>query len=208
MHRRGKAPHTAERVAGVRPPINMTMKPLLYVPDRAGWRAWLEQHYRDEEQVWLVYYRAHTGKPRVAYNDAVEEALCFGWIDSTVKAVDADRFAQRFTPRRSASGYSQPNRERLRRLIAAGKVAPEVLAKVEEVVREPFRAPEDIMSALEADAEGWRNFQSYSDAYQRIRIAFVDAARARPDEFDKRLRHLCRMNRANKQFGHDIESYY
>ncbi len=186
----------------------MEISRTLYVPDRASWRAWLQENYRTEPEVWLIYYRKETGKPRVAYNDAVEEALCFEWIDSTVKTLDAERFAQRFSPRRSGSGYSQPNRERLRRLVAEGKVASDVLPAVEKVLSEPWTAPSDILDALRADPQGWENFQRYSEAYQRIRIAFVDAARARPEEFEKRLRHLIRMNTANKQFGHDLEAYF
>jgi uncharacterized protein YdeI (YjbR/CyaY-like superfamily) len=64
-----------------------------YVTDRKKWRAWLRKHYREEKDIWLVYYRKETGRPRIEYNDAVEEALCFGWIDSTVKKLDDERFA-------------------------------------------------------------------------------------------------------------------
>jgi uncharacterized protein YdeI (YjbR/CyaY-like superfamily) len=180
----------------------------LYVPDRAGWRCWLQEFYRSEPDVWLVYYRKETGKPRVAYNDAVEEALCFGWIDSTAKRLDAERFAQRFSPRRPGSGYSQPNRERLHRLVAAGRVAGDVLPVVEAVLREPFEAPADILEALAADPVGWAHFERFSPAYRRIRIAFVEAARPRPEEFQKRLRHLLRMNAKGRQFGHGIETYF
>lgn len=180
----------------------------LYVPDRAGWRSWLQQHYRTEPEIWLVYYRKEAGKPRVSYNDAVEEALCFAWIDSTAKKLDEERFAQRFSPRRPRSGYSQPNRERLRRLVAAGQVIDEVLPTVLEVLSEPFHAPVDILQALQADPLGWEHFQSCSAAYQRIRIAFVDSARQQPELFQKRLDHLVRMNAQRRQFGHGIETYY
>jgi uncharacterized protein YdeI (YjbR/CyaY-like superfamily) len=180
----------------------------LYVPDRASWRSWLQGHYRSEPDVWLIYYRKETGRPRVAYNDAVEEALCFGWIDSTMKRLDAERFAQRFSPRRRGSGYSQPNRERLARLVAAGQVASDVLPAVEEILNEPFEAPADILQALQADPPGWTHFRRYSPAYRRIRIAYVEAARQRPEEFQKRLRNLLRMNAKDEQFGHGIETYF
>jgi uncharacterized protein YdeI (YjbR/CyaY-like superfamily) len=180
----------------------------LYVEDRAGWRAWLREHYCTAPEVWLLFYRKATGKPRVAYNDVVEEALCFGWIDSTLKGLDADRLAQRFSPRRPGSSYSQPNRERLRRLVAAGQVADDVLPGVRSVLREPFHAASDILAALRADPAGWAHFQRCSPAYQRIRIAFVEAARARPLEYRKRLRHLVRMNAKARQFGHGIETFF
>jgi hypothetical protein len=79
---------------------------------------------------------------------------------------------------------------------------------VEGVLREPFEAPSDILDALRADRAGWENFERFSAPYRRIRIAFVNAARQRPEEFEKRLRHLVRMNVTGRQFGHDLEAYY
>jgi len=181
---------------------------ILSADDRAAWRRWLAGNYQTEDEVWLQYHRAHTGKPRVAYNDAVEEALCFGWIDSTVNSIDEDRYAQRFTPRRGRSTYSQTNRERLRRLINQGQVMPEVKEQVTDVLDEPFVVPPDIEAALRVDPAVWKNFTAYSDAYQRIRIAYVDSARSRHDEFDKRLANLLRKTAADSQFGFGIESYY
>jgi uncharacterized protein YdeI (YjbR/CyaY-like superfamily) len=186
----------------------MEITQTLYVPDRASWRAWLQEHHRSTPEVWLIYYRNAAGKARVPYNDAVEEALCFGWIDSTRKGLDAERLAQRFSPRRSGSSYSQPNRERLRRLVAAGQVAREVLPSVEAILREPFEAPVDLLAVLNKDPVGSAFFQRCSPPYQRIRIAYVEAARARPEDFQKRLRHLVRMNSKERQFGHGIETYY
>ncbi|HEX2091468.1 MAG TPA: YdeI/OmpD-associated family protein [Longimicrobiaceae bacterium] len=186
----------------------MEITSTLYVSDREAWRAWLQEHYRTDPEVWLVYPRKHTGRPRIPYNDAVEEALCFGWIDSTRKTLDVDHTAQRFSPRRPGSGYSQPNKERLRRLIAQGKVAPDVLEKLRDVDLESFEIAPDILRALQANEAAWRNFQGFSGPYQRIRIAFVDDARDRPEEFDKRLRHFLRMTEQNKRFGYGIESFY
>jgi uncharacterized protein YdeI (YjbR/CyaY-like superfamily) len=179
-----------------------------HAPDRASWRRWLQEHHRVATEVWLVNFRKAAGKPGVAYNDAVEEALCFGWVDSTRKRMDADRLVQRFSPRRSGSPYSQANRERLRRLVESGRVDGAVLATVEPVLREPFSASSDVLAALQEDATGWVHFQRYSPAYQRIRIAYVESARARPEDFDRRLRHLRRMNAKDRQFGHGIETYF
>ena len=186
----------------------MVNERILSADDRATWRRWLTANYQTKDEIWLQYYRAHTGKPRVAYNDAVEEALCFGWIDSIVKSVDEDRYAQRFTPRRAQSRYSQTNKERLRRLIDQGQVMPEVAKQVTDVLDEPFVTPSDIEAVLRSDRAVWRNFTAYSDAYRRIRIAYVDSARNRQDEFDKRLANLLRKTAADSQFGFGIESYY
>ena len=79
----------------------------LYVANRKGWREWLAKNHAKEKEIWLVYYRRETGQPRIPYNDAVEEALCYGWIDSTQKKLDGERFAQRFSPRNKTSGLSQ-----------------------------------------------------------------------------------------------------
>jgi uncharacterized protein YdeI (YjbR/CyaY-like superfamily) len=138
----------------------------------------------------------------------VEEALCFGWIDSTVKNLDQDRYAQRYTPRRPRSGFSQTNKERLRRLIEQGRVMPEVQAGLGDAGLEMFEYPPDIMAALRSNEQAWENFQTYSGSYQRIRIAYVDGARNRPGEYEKRLEHLIRMTEQDKQFGYGIEEYY
>jgi len=78
---------------------------MLHVTTRRQWRIWLQKHYKSEKEIWLVYNKKHTGKPRIPYNDAVEEALCFGWIDSIVKTIDKERYAQRFSVRKSKSRY-------------------------------------------------------------------------------------------------------
>jgi len=114
---------------------------LLYAPNRRQWRAWLKKHYKSGKDVWLVYYKKHTGKPRITYNDAVEEALCFGWIDSTVRRIDADRYAQRFSPRKKGSAYSQSNMERLASLAEQGKVMKEVLDASPAAALETFPVP-------------------------------------------------------------------
>jgi uncharacterized protein YdeI (YjbR/CyaY-like superfamily) len=102
----------------------MEITEILYVTDRNDWRAWLEKNYASAKEIWLIYYNKKSGKPRIPYNDAVEEALCFGWIDSIVKKYDEERAAQRFSPRRKNSQLSQLNKERIRRLVEAGKMTP------------------------------------------------------------------------------------
>ena len=182
---------------------------LLYVTNRREWRDWLKKHYKSEKEVWLVYYKKHTGEPRIPYNDAVEEALCFGWIDSTVKRIDEDRFAQRFSLRNPKTPYSQANKERLRELVKEGKVVDEVLATLGDLVGEQFEMPPGILDAIRANKEAWENFQRLSQPYIRIRIAFIDGARNRPQEFKKRLRYFIEMTGKNKQFGFGgIEKYF
>ncbi len=183
---------------------------LLDVAKRSEWRTWLRKNYRTSREIWLVYHKKHTGEPRLAYNDAVEEALAFGWIDSTAKRVDEDRYAQRFTPRNNRSAYSEANLVRLRAIAAKGKVIPEVLEKVRPLlVEKPVVLPADIRAALKADPETWRNFQAFSDSYKRIRIGYIEGARDRPQEFAKRLRNFLKMTKANRFIGFGgIQKHY
>jgi uncharacterized protein YdeI (YjbR/CyaY-like superfamily) len=181
----------------------------LYVTTAEDWRNWLKKHYRTEKEIWLVYYKKETGKARISYNDAVEQALCFGWIDSLVKTLDAERSVQRFSPRKPGSKYSQANKERLKALVKQRKVNNQVAGTLTDVLKEKFEIPKDILKAIRTDRPAWNNFQKFSKAYQRIRIAYIDGARKRPAEFQKRLRHFTRMTGKNKQFGFGgIEKHY
>jgi uncharacterized protein YdeI (YjbR/CyaY-like superfamily) len=186
----------------------MEITKTLYLTDREDWRNWLKEHHKTEKEIWLIYYRKQSGKPRIPYNDAVEEALCFGWIDSIIKKLDEESTAQRFTPRRPKSGYSQTNKERLKKLIRQGKVIPEVLASLKDVDLEKFEYPADIMADLRANEKAWENFQKYSESYKRIRIAYIDGARKRPEVFEKRLKNFLSKTEQDKQFGFGIEEFY
>jgi uncharacterized protein YdeI (YjbR/CyaY-like superfamily) len=186
----------------------MNISKTLYVAERNKWRSWLKKHYRTEQDIWLLYYRKEMGKPRIAYNDAVEEALCFGWIDSTVRKLDEERFAQRFSPRNPKTKYSQTNKERLRRLIADGKVMKDVLATLGDLSEDDFTIPSDILKALKSSKDAWKYFRKFPPEYQRIRISYIHHARNRPEEFKKRLRNFIAKTEMNKQFGFDITKFY
>ena len=181
----------------------------LYVSDRKKWRTWLRKNYKAAKEIWLVYYKKGTGKPRIEYNEAVEEALCFGWIDSTVRTIDEKRFAQRFSPRKPKSKYSPANMERLKSLIKKKKVVKEVRDTLGDLSKKKFVIPKDILAEIKANKQAWKHFQKYSDAYKRILIGFIDGARKRPAEFKKRLAYFIKMTEKNKQFGFGgIEKHY
>jgi uncharacterized protein YdeI (YjbR/CyaY-like superfamily) len=187
----------------------MNIGKTLYVVKRSDWRKWLREHYKTEKEIWLVYYKKGSGKPRIEYNDAVEEALCFGWIDSIVRTIDEQRFAQRFSPRKPGSKYSPANKERLRSLLKKKKVIKEVRETLDDLEEEKFVIPEDILAEIKASKQAWKHFQKFSDAYKRIRIGFIDGARNRPAEFKKRLAYFIRMTEQNKRFGFGgIEKHY
>ena len=104
----------------------MEITKTLYLTDRKDWRNWLKKHHKTEPEIWLIYPKKATGKPRIEYNDAVEEALCFGWIDSIVKKFDEESTVQRFSPRKPNAKYSQANIERLRASTEQKRVIKEV----------------------------------------------------------------------------------
>jgi uncharacterized protein YdeI (YjbR/CyaY-like superfamily) len=173
----------------------------LYVKNRREWRAWLSKHHDTAPEIWLVYYKQHTGKPRVPYNHAVEEALCYGWIDSILKPIDADRWAQRYSPRRSTSRLSAMNRERVRRLIAAKRMTRAGLKAIAHVPRLRWKLPADIERRLKRDPLVWKNYRRFPESYRRIRIGWIDAARARRAAFEQRLGYFIKMTAQDKRFG-------
>ena len=181
----------------------MNLGKTLYVTDRRQWRSWLARNHAREKEVWLVYYRKSSGRPRIPYNDAVEEALCYGWIDSILKRVDDLRFAQRFTPRRPKSVLSELNKERIRRLIANKRMTTRGLDAVSHTFDEgqKFTVAPDILKILKHDREVWKNFRKFPDSYRRIRISWIEDSRSRPDFFKRRLSYFLRMTAKNKRFG-------
>lgn len=187
----------------------MEISQTLYITERKDWRDWLQKNYKTASEIWLIYPKKTTGKPRIEYNDAVEEALCFGWIDSIQKKFDEEHTVQRFSPRKPKAKYSQANIERLRSLIAEKKVVKEVAETLDDILNEEFIIPPDILKAIKANKEAWKNFQNFSDSYIRIRIAFIDGARNRPEEFKKRLQNFIEKTEENKVFGFGgIEKHY
>lgn len=181
----------------------------LWVRSREEWHEWLENNYRKEKEIWLLFPKISSGKIRIEYNDAVEEALSFGWIDSTVRRIDDTCSAQRFSRRNPGSRYSQANIERLRWLAREGKLKPEVLDSVKHILTEDFSLPEDILKEITSNTAAYKNFLTFSPAYIRIRVGYIDAARNRPEEFRKRLNYFIKMAGKNKMFGYGgIEKYY
>jgi uncharacterized protein YdeI (YjbR/CyaY-like superfamily) len=181
-----------------------------YFTNRRDWREWLENNFETSVDVWLEYPKKETGKERILYNDAVEEALCFGWIDTTIKALDKETIIQRFCRRRPDSSYSQANKERLKWLLENGRVQKFVLEDVKKVTEKEFVFPKDILERLKSDTDIWEHFRKLSESYKRIRIAYIESARKRPEEFGKRLDNFISKTKEGKMikgFG-GIEKYY
>lgn len=187
----------------------MDIGEVLYVHERRAWRQWLWAHFQTKHEIWLVLPHKASGRPSLLYNDAVEEALCVGWIDSIKKKLRPDEAVQRYTPRRGGSAYSQPNKERLMWLLRHDLVHRDVRAAAEEIVRPRFVFPPDILKAIQRSDEAWRWFRRQTGPYRRIRVAYVEGVRNRPEEFDKRLAALVKACQARKRIGYGgIEKYY
>jgi len=187
---------------GFLPSPIMEIGKTLRVTTRKAWRTWLEKNHVRKKEIWLVYATKQSGQGRVAYSDAVEEALCFGWIDGIMKKIDANYFTQRFSPRRSAkSQLSETNKERVRRMIRAGLMKPAGMEKIRGRMSEPFVLPPDIIAALKRDPQTWKNFQRFPKWYQRIRIGWLDTSRGHQEVFESRLRYFLKMTAQNKRYG-------
>jgi uncharacterized protein YdeI (YjbR/CyaY-like superfamily) len=175
---------------------------------RAEWRAWLEKNNGREEGVWLVSYKKATGKPRVEYDEAVEEALCFGWIDSKGAKLDAERSLLWFSPRKARTGWSRSNKERVERLIAAGLMTPAGLAKVEAAKRdgswtaldavEALEVPPDLAQALAGYPEAERHFAAFPRSVKRSILEWIAAAK-RPETRARRVEETARLAAENKR---------
>lgn len=183
---------------------------LFYTSDRNVWRKWLSENFETESEIWFVFPMKESGEESMEYNDAVEEALCFGWIDSTIKHIDPLHRAQRFTPRRPGRTYSRPNIERLIWLEEQGMIHPKIREAVIDMINAPYEFPGDIIEAIKAEPEAWKNYESFSEPYKRIRVAYIDAARNRPEEFEKRLQSFISKTKAGKLIkGYGgIDKYY
>jgi uncharacterized protein YdeI (YjbR/CyaY-like superfamily) len=183
----------------------MEIRKTLYVTTREQWRAWLTKHYQSETEVWLIYYKKHTRRSRISYDHAVEEALCFGWIDSIVKRMDDDKFAQKFTPRRDCTRWSALNKRRLRKLIREGRMTEAGLAKIDSVMlgEEAQAKPSkgdlgDLLGDLDiprfvkqamANAKAWENFRKLSPSHRKGYIQWIMDAK-KEETRQRRLREV------------------
>ncbi len=125
----------------------------IYLENRQQWREWLRKHNARKQGIWLIYFKKHTGKPSIPYNDAVEEALCYGWIDSTVRRIDEERYMQQFTPRNFKSNWSVPNVRRVEKLIRQRKMTKKGMelynyAKENNMLPDPDSEPDRSVPGL------------------------------------------------------------
>ena len=169
------------------------------------WRSWLERHHASSPGAWLVFHKKHTRRKSILYEDAVREALCFGWIDSLVKRLDDDRYALKFTPRKPTSKWSDLNRNRWAELQAAGLLAPAGVAAAPTDNRYAPRPsipvlPGYVARALRTNAQAWKFFQSLAPGYRRHFVVWIHTAK-RPETRDRRIRESIALLAAGRRLG-------
>ncbi len=187
----------------------MKIMEMLHVTSRKEWRRWLKKNYNKKQEIWLVYYKRHTGKLRIPYDDAVEEAICFGWIDSTVKKLDGDRFIQKFTPRKSGSIWAKSNILRARKMIAAGRMTTTGLKLFNEIrtgkakrapVRAEISAPPDLLKALAQNAKARDHFNNFAPSHRKMYIWWINEAK-KPETRRRRIKKVVAMAVKNQKPG-------
>ncbi len=183
----------------------------LHLTNRDEWRAWLRRNHDTKKEIWLLYYKERTGKPSIPYDDAVEEALCFGWIDSIVKKIDDEKFARKFTPRKGKSRWSELNKKRAREMMKAGKMTQAGIAKIREAKQsgEWFKTapaikelvtPPYINEALAANKKALNFFDSLTSSYKRNLVGWITSAK-REETRKRRLAEAIRLLEQNKKLG-------
>ena len=186
----------------------------LYLIDRKEWRKWLGKNHKTSEGVWLRYYKKPSGKPRIPYVDAVEEALCFGWIDGKIKRINEDYYIQRFTPRRPGSRWSKYNIERIKKLTEQGLMNPAGLQAFKESVEKPHLVynnrkdsipviPDDLKSELKKNTTAFDNFSNFTQSSQRMYIDWLNSTK-KPETRIRRISKIICLSEKNIKPGMNV----
>ena len=190
--------------------MNTGIKPKLF-KDREAWRSWLEAQQDKASEIWLAYYKKGTGKKSVTYDEALDEALCYGWIDSVVRALDADRYMQRWTPRKPGSVWSARNKKSMARLTAEGRMREPGLAKVREAKRDgswttidaidrDAKTPAELIAALEARPGARAKFDALAPSQKKLWGWWIQSAK-RPETKNRRIEAAVEWILAGKKIG-------
>ena len=183
----------------------------LYTTNRQDWRAWLKKNHATEKEIWLTYYKKHTGRLRIPYDHAVEEALCFGWIDSTVKRVDDEKYIQKFTPRKKKSIWSEANKKRAQRMVKQGRMTAAGFEKISTAKRngrwedssliyDPSRTPPELKAALASNKKAFEFYQSLAPTYKKQYHWWIVSAK-REETINKRIKETVRLLAKGKKLG-------
>ncbi len=184
----------------------------LELTDRKTWRNWLIENHDQEDEIWLIYYKKATGIPSISYHDSLDEALCFGWIDSLIKKIDDQKYARKFTPRKVDSKWSLVNKKRVELLIRDGLMTEFGLIKVEAAkrsgswnapVQKPkldFEMPAEFAEALKNNPQAEDTFNNLAPSYQKQYLAWIGTAK-RSETKQKRIKESIRLLSEGKKLG-------
>ena len=173
------------------------------------WREWLDEHHASESEVWLVFHKLHTGVASIDYKDALDEALCFGWVDSLVKRLDNRRYVLKFTPRRADSRWSTRNRQRYAALKASGRLKPAGLERAPggrgygprpRRLSMPSKLPRYMQAALQKHPAAFRHFKTLALSQRRRYFAWIESAKHEATKA-RRLKEAIRLLTAGQVLG-------
>jgi uncharacterized protein YdeI (YjbR/CyaY-like superfamily) len=178
---------------------------LLDVGTRSQWRSWLEAHFDSESEIWLVFHKRHTDTGSITYDDSVEEALCFGWIDSIILRLDDDRYARKFTPRKPESRWSTINRRRYedlkkRKLLLPAGVERAPTGKEDVAPKRFLVLPPYMEKELKSHPKAWDYFNQLAPSYRRLYIGWIDSAKQEATRA-KRLREAIGLLKEGRKLG-------
>ncbi len=184
---------------------------MFYAKDRATWRKWLEKNSKKIKAVWLIYYKQGCGKTRVSYSDAVDEALCFGWIDSKPNKIDEFKYIQFFTARNPKSKWSKVNKAKVDRLVKEGKMMPEGLALINDAKQngawdalnevEELVIPEDLLRDFEKEKKAYEYFLAFPKSSKKIILQWINDAK-QPETRSKRIIETIKLAKENIRANH------
>jgi len=183
-----------------------------YAKDRRAWRAWLQKNHSTSSEIWLIYFKKHTGQQRLAYNDAVEEALCFGWIDGMIKPIDPQKYMQRFSPRKVKSRWSSLNKQRVEKMIRQGLMTAAGLQTIAVARKngswdapartyttvDPTQIPGDLAKAFSKNKRAKTNFENFSFSTRKQFLSWITSAK-RDETREARIKQTLLMSAANKR---------
>ena len=190
---------------------NSELDKALLFKNKDEWRSWLEKNHIIANEVWLIHYKKSLNKNNLNHFDAVEEAICFGWIDSKLKKIDEERFILRYSPRKPRSVWSKINKETAKNMISLGKMMPAGFNTIEEAKKHGFwdtaytnlvkeRLPSDLKKALIMDQTAWNNFQHFANSYRNTYIGWVNNAKTEETR-KRRISEVVKRSLHNKKPG-------
>jgi uncharacterized protein YdeI (YjbR/CyaY-like superfamily) len=184
----------------------------IHITDRKEWRAWLADHFDRETEIWLVYNKKDTGLPSIEYGASVEEALCFGWVDSLIKKLDDNRYARKFTPRKEISKWSEHNKKRVEKMIKAGRMTAHGIRLVESAKKNrnwdrpderpslKFSMHPEFQQALDKNSKAREVFDNLAASHQKQYLGWIEMAK-RPETRRRRIEEALQMLAKGEKLG-------